>query len=136
MSNEEQLENIKSLMREFTDSQDDVQGQILIEYPGGVPIVNTWEGGEIDPILVGAISAAVKLTFRYLCEQLRKGNLQRLYINSVHGRVVIQDAGPTAILSTIIDKEADLFRIAFGMANLAIELEKLLEGFTLGVSDI
>ncbi len=136
LSNKDTLSKLKAIIQDFTDSQSDVQGQIVITYPGGVPIVNTWKGGKIDPILVGAISAAVKLTFRYLCEQLRKGILKKLFINSDYGRVIIQDAGPKAILTSIIDKEADLFRIAFGMTNLAIELEKLLEDFTLEVSDI
>ncbi|TXT61799.1 MAG: hypothetical protein BAJALOKI2v1_10069 [Promethearchaeota archaeon] len=135
MSNEKTLTNLKEIIREFTDSQSDVKGQIVIAYPAGVPIVNTWKG-EIDPILVGALSAAVKLTFRYLCQKLRKGNLKRLYMNSDHGRVIIQDAGKNAILTTIIDKNADLFRIAFGMSNLSYQLEELLEGFTLEVSDI
>jgi hypothetical protein len=135
LSNEETLTQLKAMIQEFTNSQSDVQGQIVITYPGGVPIVNTWKG-EIDPILVGALSASVKLTFRYLCEQLRKGNLDKLFMNSDNGRVIIQDAGPKAILTTIIDKEADLFRIAFGMTNLAIELEKLLKDFELRESDI
>lgn len=135
MSNDQTLNKLKGIIREFTNSQSDVKGQIVIAYPDGVPIVNTWEG-EIDPILVGALSAAVKLTFRYLCNKLRKGELKRLYMNSDYGRVIIQDAGKNAILTTIINKNADLFRIAFGMSNLSIELENILKGFKLEVSDI
>ncbi len=135
MSNDQTLNKLKGIIREFTESQSDVKGQIVIAYPDGVPIVNTWKG-KIDPILVGALSAAVKLTFRYLCNKLRKGELKRLYMNSDYGRVIIQNAGKNAILTTIIDKNADLFRIAFGMSNISIELEKLLKGFKLEVSDI
>jgi predicted regulator of Ras-like GTPase activity (Roadblock/LC7/MglB family) len=135
LSNDQTLNKLKGIIREFTESQSDVKGQIVIAYPDGVPIVNTWKG-KIDPILVGALSAAVKLTFRYLCNKLRKGELKRLYMNSDYGRVIIQNAGKNAILTTIIDKNADLFRIAFGMSNISIELEKLLKGFKLEVSDI
>ncbi len=122
-------------MIEFANSQDGVKGQILITYPDGVPIVNTWRG-EIDPVLVGALSAAVKLTFRYLCRKLRKGDLKRLYMNSDYGRVIIQDAGENAILTTIIEKYADLFGIVFGVSNLSLELENYLHGFVLRVSDV
>ena len=52
------LEKLLEIVEEFTDSQIDVQGQIVIAFPAGVPIANTWKG-EIDPILVGAVSAAV-----------------------------------------------------------------------------
>ena len=78
MSREIKLSNLKNLLNEFTDTQSDVQGQILIAYPQGVPIVNTWKGF-INPILVGALSAAVKLTFRKLCSNLRKGDLNGRY---------------------------------------------------------
>ncbi|MFX1339427.1 MAG: hypothetical protein ACFFDK_12515 [Promethearchaeota archaeon] len=136
MSREEILSILKELLLNFTKIHRDVQGQILIAYPAGVPIVNTWKG-EINPILVGALSAAVKLTFRKLCTNLRKGALNRLYMNSQFGRSIIQNAGDKAILTSIIDSEADLGRITFSMSNLAIEIEKILKNFQIeGLSDI
>jgi len=122
------LSKVNGLIKEFTKSQSDVQGQIVILFPEGVPIANTWKG-KIDPILVGAISAAVKLTFQSLCKNMKKGNLNRLFMNNEYGRAIIQNAGPKAILTTIIDQEADLFRIAFGMSTLTIDIEKLLKNF-------
>ncbi|MHA1148091.1 MAG: roadblock/LC7 domain-containing protein [Promethearchaeota archaeon] len=136
MSREDVLTKLKSELSEFTNSQSDVQGQILIAYPEGVPIVNTWKG-IIDPVLIGALSAAVKLTFRNLCLNLKKGELKRLYIRSEAGRAIIQNAGPTAILTTVIDEEADLGRIAFGMSSMALNIEKNLKNFSIdGVSDL
>ena len=122
------LSKVNDLIKQFTKSQSDVQGQIVILFPEGVPIANTWKG-KIDPILVGAISAAVKLTFQNLCKNMKKGNLKRLFMNNEYGRAIIQNAGPKAILTTIIDQEADLFRIAFGMSNLTIDIEKHLKNF-------
>ncbi len=136
MSREEKLENLKALLNEFSTTHKDVQGQIIIAYPAGVPLINTWKG-EINPVLIGAISAAVKLTFHRLCQNLKKGDLKRLYMKSENGRVIIQNAGPHAILTSIIDDEADLGRIAFSMSNLTIEIEKLLTNFEFeGVSEI
>ena len=136
MLREEKLSNLKELLNNFLITQSDVQGQILIAYPAGVPIVNTWKG-EINPILIGALSAAVKLTFRKLYKNLKKGELNRLYMNSERGRAIIQNAGASAILTTIIDVEADLGRIAFNMSNLALEIEKQLKDFKMeGVSDL
>ncbi len=58
-------------------------------------------------------------------------------MKSENGRVIIQNAGPHAILTSIIDDEADLGRIAFSMSNLTIEIEKLLTNFEFeGVSEI
>jgi predicted regulator of Ras-like GTPase activity (Roadblock/LC7/MglB family) len=125
---EQILEHLDKIITEFTESQSDVQGQIVVCYPEGVPIANTWKG-EIDPILVGALSAAVKLTFQNLCKNLKKGNLKRLLVNNENGRVIIQNAGPKAILTTIIEEESDFFRIAFQMSNIAIKIEKLLKKF-------
>ncbi|MFO8020714.1 MAG: hypothetical protein R6U96_18975 [Promethearchaeia archaeon] len=133
---EDKIEKVDELIEQFTQSQSDVQGQIVISYPQGVPISNSWRG-KINPILIGALSSAVKLTFQNLCKNLRKGNLKRLYMTNEHGRAIIQNAGPKAILTTIADKEADLFRIAFRMSNLAIDLKEVLEDFDYNdVSDI
>ncbi len=128
MSQEKIMADIDVLLRDFTDSQSDVQGQILIAYPQGLPIGETWKGA-VDPIMIGALSAAVKLTFQNLCKNLKKGNLKRLFMNSEKGRVIIQNAGDKAILSTIIDQEADIVRISFEMSNIAVRLEKLLKDF-------
>lgn len=136
MSRDVKLNQMKILLKDFTESQSDVQGQIIIAYPAGIPIVSTWQGS-IDPVLIGALCAAVKLTFHNLCLNLKKGSLKKLYVNGEYGRAIIQNSGPNAILTTIIDEEADFFRIAFGMSDLVIEIEKLLEKFSMeGMMDL
>lgn len=114
------------MIEEFTNSQSDVKGQILISFPSGVPVADTWNE-KIDPILVGALSAAVKLTFRKLCKSFKKGNLKRLLMRSEYGRVIIQDTGPNAILTTIVDDEADIFGVAFSTNNLVISIRNYLK---------
>ncbi len=128
MSVEESISKLNKLIQEFTDSQEDVQGQIVISFPAGVPIANTWKG-KINPILIGALSAAVKLTFQNLCVRLNKGNLKRLSMSSEYGRAIIQNAGDNAILTTIIDGEADLLRVAFGITNLSLKIKDLLKNY-------
>lgn len=126
MIEEKIYSKLVSMIKEFTKSQSDVKGQILISYPSGIPVADTWDE-KIDPILVGALSAAVKLTFRKLCTSFKKGNLKRLLMRSDYGRVIIQNTGPNAILTTIVDDEADIFRIAFSMNNLIISIRNYLE---------
>lgn len=129
--NEEQiLSNLNDLINEFTDSQSDVQGQIVISFPAGVPIAETWKE-KIDPILIGAVCAAMKITFQNLCGNLNKGNLKRLFMNSKNGRVIIQNAGPNAILTTLINEEADLYAIAFNIINIAIKVEYIIKDLEL-----
>jgi len=128
LSIEESISKLNKLIQEFTDSQEDVQGQIVISFPAGVPIANTWKG-KINPILIGALSAAVKLTFQNLCVRLNKGNLKRLSMSSEYGRAIIQNAGDNAILTTIIDGEADLLRVAFGITNLSLKIKDLLMNY-------
>ncbi len=129
MSEIQKISEIIDLIRNFTESQNEVQGQIVVAYPAGVPIANTWKG-DVDPILIGAVSAAVKLTFQSLCQSLKKGNMKRLIVRNENGRCIIQSVGPKAILTTIIDLEADIFNIAFELTNLCIKIENLLRGLT------
>jgi len=124
------LYNLNELIKEFTDSHSDVHGQIVISFPAGVPIADTWKE-EIDPVLIGALCAAVKITFQNLCKNLNKGNLKRLSMNSKNGRVIIQNAGSNAILTTLIDEEADLYSIAFNIINLSIKIEYILKDLEL-----
>lgn len=126
---------LNKLVTEFTDSQSDVQGQIVIAFPAGIPIANTWKG-DVDPVLIGAVSAAVKLTFQNLCMNLKKGIIKKILVNSDSGRVIIQKVGERAILTTIIAEEADVFRIAFGISNLAIKVNDLFKSFKGDLDDL
>ncbi len=126
MSEDKTLVQLKELIVDYGKKQPDIVGQIVMAYPAGVPIANTWMGA-VDPILIGAISAAVKLTFQHLCDNLKKGNLRRLFMNSENGKAIIQNAGPKAILTTIINSDADLFSIGFTQGDLARKIEQLLK---------
>jgi predicted regulator of Ras-like GTPase activity (Roadblock/LC7/MglB family) len=123
------LSKLNDLIVDYGKKQPDIQGQIVMAYPAGVPIANTWEG-EVDPILIGAISAAVKLTFQHLCDNLKRGLLKRVYINSLNGKAIIQNAGPKAILTTIMNFDADVPGIAFSQADLANKIEQVLKNWT------
>ena len=123
------LNKLNDLIVDFGKKQTDVAGQIVMAYPSGVPIANTWTG-EVDPILIGAISAAVKLTFQHLCDNLKRGLLKRVYINSENGKAIIQNAGPKAILTTIMNYDADIPSVAFTQADLANKIEQLLKNWT------
>ena len=135
MSKEGLLNELNNLVGEFTNSQSDVQGQIVIAFPAGVPIANTWRG-ELDPVLVGAVSAAVNLTFQNLCMNLKKGLIKKILVNSEFGRVIIQKIGERAILTTIIAEEADVFRISFGISNLSIKINDLLKSYKGNLDDL
>ncbi|MFX1276596.1 MAG: hypothetical protein ACFFBP_03340 [Promethearchaeota archaeon] len=135
MSKDGILNKLNNLVGEFTDSQSDVQGQIVIAFPAGVPIANTWKG-ELDPVLIGAVSAAVNLTFQNLCMNLKKGLIKKIFVNSELGRVIIQKIGERAILTTIIAEEADVFRISFGISSLSIKINDLLKSFKGSLDDL
>jgi predicted regulator of Ras-like GTPase activity (Roadblock/LC7/MglB family) len=130
VSEDKTLVKLNELIVDYGKKQPDIVGQIVMAYPAGVPIANTWKG-QVDPILIGAISAAVKLTFQHLCENLKKGNLRRLFMNSENGKSIIQNAGPKAILTTIINSDADIFSIGFTQGDLARKIEQLLKKWEL-----
>ena len=121
----EMRRKLKNMLNEFMGGQLDVKGQIVIAYPAGVPLGSSWKE-EIDPILISALSTSIKLTFQYLCKNLEKGNLKRLIVNSEYGRVMIQNAGPNAILNTIMDRDADVSRLAFTVSGFANKIEKYI----------
>lgn len=129
MSSDPIITKLQALITDFGQKQPDVAGQLVMAYPAGVPIANTW-GGEVDPILIGAISAAVKLTFQHLCDNLKRGQLKRVFINSENGKAIIQNAGPKAILTTIMNFDANVPEVAFTQADLANKIDQLLKKWT------
>jgi predicted regulator of Ras-like GTPase activity (Roadblock/LC7/MglB family) len=134
LSIDDRISILNQMLQDFGKRQTEVKGQIIIAYPAGVPIASSWEH-EINPILISAISASVKLTFRNLCVNCKKGNLNRLILNSENGKVIIQNAGDHAILTTIMDRDTDIYRIAFIVRDFARKLstaigEKTIEGGT------
>ncbi|MHA1341558.1 MAG: roadblock/LC7 domain-containing protein [Promethearchaeota archaeon] len=122
------LDQIDKLLNEFSSQREDIQGQIVIEYPQGVPIASTWRG-TIDPILIGAVTAAVKLTFARLCQNLKKGNLKRIIVHNENGKIIIQNAGPKAILTTVLPSDADIYTVAFMTLNIANKIEKIMTNY-------
>lgn len=128
LSQDATLQSLEKLVNDFTKSRDDVQGQIVMAYPAGVPIANSWQG-EMNPILIGAISAAVKLTFMNLCRNLKKGDLDRILIHNENGKIIVQNAGPKAILTTIMSYDADIYTVAFMTLDITKKIEKLLENY-------
>lgn len=120
-----QRKQCRNLLTDFLAKNPDVSGQMILLYPAGVPLASTWQG-TVDPILVGAICAAVKITFQHLCEGLKKGNLERLFVNSENGKIIIQNAGPKAILVTIMSFDVDFNRIGFLTADLSKKIHKAL----------
>ena len=122
------VQKVTELLEEFKEKEPELRGQILIIFPAGVPIASTWES-KFDPILVGALTSAVKMTFQHLCNHLKRGNLDRVFVNSDDGKSIIQNAGPNAILITILDYTADVYRLAFVATNMALKIEQIMEGF-------
>ncbi|GAB4313184.1 MAG: hypothetical protein Kow0069_14220 [Promethearchaeota archaeon] len=122
------LHRLSKMVENFTNTNPDVAGAVVIAYPEGVPLANSYQQA-LDPILLGAVSASVRLTFQHLCDNLRLGRLRRLFINSEGGRMIIQNAGDNAILTTIVDKFANLYGEAFKANDLSLKIGGLLKGF-------
>jgi predicted regulator of Ras-like GTPase activity (Roadblock/LC7/MglB family) len=123
----ESYKKIKTLLSTFKQNHPDVQGQMVVIFPEGLPVANSWEG-EMDEILIGAVAAAIKLTFEHLCVNLKKGKLNRLFINSEKGKIVIQNTGTRAILCSIMNFDVDQYRLIFMTSVLGNEIAKILGG--------
>lgn len=123
--NDPRLDELQTRVESFTTENTGIKGQIVISYPSGVPIASSWKE-EVDPILIGAISASVNLTFQNLCRQLEQGNLKRVFVNSEDGKVLIQSAGKNAILNTIVSDDADIYPVAFIVRDFAKIVEKII----------
>ena len=68
----------------------------------------------------------MRITFDHLCQTLKKGNLTCLFMTSEEGKCIIQNAGPKAILTTMMSFDADVYRIAFIVGDMTMKIERLM----------
>ncbi len=45
-------QKLADLLVEYSEREPEIQGQMILAYPAGVPIASTWKG-TVDPILIG-----------------------------------------------------------------------------------
>jgi uncharacterized protein len=117
-------EQIQDILHGLVTSSTDVEGAALVTMDG-LPLASALPAG-IDEDRVSAMAAAALSMGERTVAELRRGNLEQVYVKGSGGYIILMQAGPEAVLETISNSVARLGLLLLDMKRAAAELAKLV----------
>ncbi|MBE7563659.1 MULTISPECIES: roadblock/LC7 domain-containing protein [Acidithiobacillus] len=117
-------EMMKSVLSDLNGSSADIEASAIISTDGLT--IAALLSASMDEDRVGAMAAAMLSLGERTATELARGNLEQVMIKGDNGFVLLIHAGPDAVLSTIIRKEAKLGLVFLDATRAAKAIEKML----------
>jgi predicted regulator of Ras-like GTPase activity (Roadblock/LC7/MglB family) len=111
-------------LRDFQAGTPDVEASAVVSVDGLIMASSLPSG--IDEDRISAMSAAMLSLGDRIAEELRRGKLQRVYIEGTEGIIVLMAIGEEAVLTVMARSKAKLGLIFLDMRRAAEDLERLL----------
>ena len=124
MDQRSRSERIVQRLRDFRASIPDVEASAVVSADGLIVASDLPQGVEEDR--VSAMSAAMLSLGDRIANELRRGELDQVYIHGVNGYVVLMSAGAEAVLTVLARKEAKLGLILYDMKKTATDLAAMI----------
>jgi predicted regulator of Ras-like GTPase activity (Roadblock/LC7/MglB family) len=117
-------EQFVSRLRELQTSTSDVEAAAIVSVDG-LSIASSLPPG-IEEDRVSAMSAAMLSLSERIASELRRGNLQQLYVKGENGYVILTAVGSEAVLTVLARKDARLGLIFLDVTRAVQDLIKLI----------
>lgn len=124
MDQRSRSERIVQRLRDFRSSIPDVEASAVVSADGLIVASDLPQGVEEDR--VSAMSAAMLSLGDRIASELRRGNLDQVYIHGVNGYVVLMSAGEESVLTVLARKEAKLGLILYDMKKAATDIAAII----------
>ncbi len=124
MDQRSRSERIVQRLRDFRSSIPDVEASAVVSADGLIVASDLPQGVEEDR--VSAMSAAMLSLGDRIASELRRGNLDQVYIHGVNGYVVLMSAGEESVLTVLARKEAKLGLILYDMKKAATDIAGII----------
>jgi len=124
MDQRSRSERIVQRLRDFRASIPYVEASAVVSADGLIVASDLPQGVEEDR--VSAMSAAMLSLGDRIASELRRGELDQVYIHGVNGYVVLMSAGEEAVLTVLARKEAKLGLILYDMKKTATDLATMI----------
>lgn len=120
------IEELKYIMQSLMAESDDIEGLTIVSVQG-LPIVSLFNDPDINESLVSAMAAAILSVGQRASEELKRGTMARTLIQSDKGQLILTQAGKSAILVTLVKKDAGLGIIFMLIDSTIKKIAKLLD---------
>jgi uncharacterized protein len=117
-------EQISQLLRTLRQGTPEVIGATVVSSDGF--IVASVLPNEVDEDLIGGMSASLLGVGERISADLMKSQMEQTYVRSPKGYIVVNAAGPDAVLVLLVTREAKLGLIFLELKRTVAELLKYL----------
>ena len=117
-------EQMVERLRDMQASTPDIEASAVVSVDGLIMASSLPAGVEEDR--VSAMSAAMLSLGDRIASELRRGDLDQVYIHGVNGYVVLMSAGEESVLTVLARKEAKLGLILYDMKKAAADIASLI----------
>jgi len=111
-------------LRDLQAGAQDIEASAVVSVDG--LIMASALPGDYDEDRISAMSAAMLSLGDRITEELKRGTLQRVYIEGDTGRIVLMAVGEDAVLTVLARQQAKLGLVFLDMKRAAADLERLL----------
>jgi predicted regulator of Ras-like GTPase activity (Roadblock/LC7/MglB family) len=111
-------------LRDLQAGTPDVEASAIVSVDGLI-MASSLPGG-MDEDRISAMSAAMLSLGDRIAEELKRGTLQRVYIEGSDGIIVLMAIGEEAVLTVMARSKAKLGLIFLDMRRAAEDIERLL----------
>jgi len=124
MDQKSRSEKLVTRLRDFRSSIPDVEASAVVSADGLIIASDLPAGVEEDR--VSAMSAAMLSLGDRIASELRRGELDQVYIHGEQGYVVLMAAGEEAVLTVLARREAKLGLILYDMRKAAADISAMI----------
>lgn len=124
MDQKSRSEKLVTRLRDFRSSIPDVEASAVVSADGLIIASDLPAGVEEDR--VSAMSAAMLSLGDRIASELRRGELDQVYIHGEAGYVVLMAAGEEAVLTVLARREAKLGLILYDMRKAAADISAMI----------
>jgi len=117
-------EQMVACLKDLQVSTPDIEASAVVSVDGLIMASSLPAGVEEDR--VSAMSAAMLSLGERIASELRRGNLEQVFIRGSHGYVILMSVGEEAVLTTLARSEAKLGLIFLDMRRAVEDLARLI----------
>ena len=118
------IEELNQALADLQSSSADVQACAVVSEDGLI-IASALSQG-MEETHIGAMSAAMLSIGERAASELKRGDLQQVFIKGALGYIILISAGPHALLVALAGKDAKLGLIFFDLNRSSERIEKIL----------
>jgi predicted regulator of Ras-like GTPase activity (Roadblock/LC7/MglB family) len=121
----DRIEKMNSILRELRSGLQEIEAAVLIS--SDAMALASDISDDADEEMIGALSASVLSMGERAARDLKRGELDQVYIKGDQGYLLLVHCGPDALLSLLVRPEAKLGVVFMEGKRTAEELAKLFE---------